>query len=216
MNSVWQPICHWRPRGIEAIEPERGFRALWQLLAAEDSQVLALPIDWNVFCEQFPVGYKAGILSELVTVQPEKVSVKSIVRQKIEAAPAALRRDLLVDVIQQAIASALGVDRSEVPASAAPEEQRFFELGLDSLMAVELRNDLVTVLGVALPATILFQHTTTLALATYLAAMPDFGPAEVSTNIPSLPTTRDKEMDNLNGATEDDLLELLAQELAQI
>jgi acyl carrier protein len=205
----------WRPRGIDAIEPERGFRTLWQLIAAKDPQVMALPVDWKAFCEQFPTGYKAAILSELVTFQPAQIAEKSAVRLKIDTAPAALRLDLLVDVIQRSIAAALGVSRSEVPASATPEEQRFFELGLDSLMAVELRNDLVSQLGIALPATLLFQHPTTLALATHLAAMPDFA-AAVEPGVKAGDWTPDTTESELEGVSEDELLGLLAQELAQI
>jgi hypothetical protein len=42
------------------------------------------------------------------------------------------------------------------------------ELGLDSLLAVELRNTLATALGRALPATLLFDHPTIDALTDHL------------------------------------------------
>ena len=93
------------------------------------------------------------------------------------------------------------------------EEQRFFELGLDSLMAVELRNNLVNQLGIALPATALFQHPTTLAFANYLAAMPEFSEAQVSHGMPLDSKTPNE--DEFEGASEEELLDLLAQELAQ-
>src|SRR5580698_10154447 len=203
----------WRPRGIDAIDPELGFSTLWRLLATNDPQVMALLVDWKAFGEQFPISYKAGMLSELIALEPEKTPEKSVMRLKIEAAPVVQRRDLLIDVIQEAIAATLGVSRTEVPSSGNPEEQRFFELGLDSLMAVELRNDLVNQLGIALPATALFQHPTTLAFANYLAAMPEFSEAQVSHGMPLDSKTPNE--DEFEGASEEELLDLLAQELAQ-
>jgi hypothetical protein len=52
----------------------------------------------------------------------------------------------------------------------------FFELGLDSLMAVQLRRRLARLTGVALPSTVTFNHPTATALAQYLLgllALPD-------------------------------------------
>ena len=53
------------------------------------------------------------------------------------------------------------------------------EIGLDSLMAVELRNALTRSLGQPLPATLLFDHPTLDALAAHLAQRLDLD-AEVS------------------------------------
>jgi len=59
----------------------------------------------------------------------------------------------------------LGLD----PASDLDPRRPLQELGLDSLMAVELRNVLVRAVGEALPATLLFDHPTVDALVSFLA-----------------------------------------------
>src|SRR3546814_15540070 len=53
---------------------------------------------------------------------------------------------------------------------AIDEERALRDLGLDSLMSVELRNALVAKLDCKLPATLLFDHPSVSALARFVAA----------------------------------------------
>jgi hypothetical protein len=84
------------------------------------------------------------------------------------------------------------------------------ELGLDSLMAVELRNHLARFGGVALPATLAFDHPTLEALADRLSAVwsLETGAAPAITPKPSL-------KDDLEGLSDEDVEALLAAELDQ-
>ena len=75
------------------------------------------------------------------------------------------RRALVIDQIRRDAARVLGLGDLDLLLNNKPLN----ELGLDSLMAVDLRNSLGTTLGRNLPATLLFDYPTVNALAGYLS-----------------------------------------------
>lgn len=159
-----------------------------------------LPVDWAPFLTQFPAGVVPPVLAEVARLagpRPHsKAAAPSALLQELGRAPAAERRGRLIEHIRGMLAQVMGLDEQDAPSP----QQGFFEMGLDSLMAIELRNRLGTSLGQVLPATIVFQYPTIAALADHIvpqALPPQAGPA------PS----------GLDDLSEDELLTLLAQEL---
>ncbi|MEV6979497.1 KR domain-containing protein, partial [Kitasatospora sp. NPDC093806] len=75
------------------------------------------------------------------------------------------RVEALLRLVRSDVASILGY----ASADAVPADRGFLDLGLDSLMAVELRNQLGNAIGLRLPATLLFDYGTPAALVEYLA-----------------------------------------------
>jgi acyl carrier protein len=77
---------------------------------------------------------------------------------------------------------ALGVD----PGRAVDPRTPLGELGLDSLLAVELRNTLGNAVGATLPATLLFDYPTIDTLTDYLLAeVPGLGEAPAAAPAPA-------------------------------
>ncbi|MEV2255474.1 type I polyketide synthase [Streptomyces sp. NPDC050147] len=86
-------------------------------------------------------------------------------RRRLAAMPAAERGALLLSQVRAEAALALGHGSGD---SAVEADRALAELGLDSLAAVELRNRLAVLTGLALPATLLFDYPTPRGVAAHL------------------------------------------------
>jgi NAD(P)-dependent dehydrogenase (short-subunit alcohol dehydrogenase family)/acyl carrier protein len=154
-------------RGLWPLAPEAALAALDGLLAeGRRPQAAVLDADWPELLARYPAGGAPPLLSELSL--PDAAAAVGADREALAAelarTPAARRRTVVVDYLRRHAARVLGVGEGRLPDPATPLQ----ELGLDSLMAVELRNALRAGLGAELPVTLLFEHPTLDALAGHL------------------------------------------------
>ena len=197
-------------RGLEALSPAQGLEALDYLLRRDLPQTAVVNIHWPTYFKQLPTGQPSAFLSDLApaasAVAPSAPTPgrSDILRQLENTAPAD-RVEALIAYVRQQVAGILRFDTVD----AIEPQQGFFRLGMDSLMAVELRNRLQADIGRPLPPTLTFDYPTVNGLARYLGAT--LFPAVAAETTEAAATS--PELDDLS---KDELNALLAEELRAI
>jgi acyl carrier protein len=138
----------------------------------ESVQVAVLPADWDAVLSPYAPGDEPALLREIArrlhrkTARLKAKSVEVSLREQLEKTVPNKRKALLVSHIRQKAAQILSISNLNNIDLHEPLQS----MGLDSLMAVELRNQLGQSVNKTLPATLLFEYPTVTALADYLAA----------------------------------------------
>ncbi len=141
------------------IAPEVGLFALAQLVhhrIDEQAQICIAPIDWSAMAAT--ADKLLPFFADFIT----PASGKSALVDELAALPVNRRLDWLRDYTQRAVGRVLGM--TDRPNRATG----FADLGMDSLMALQLRRQLERAFQCALPATLAFEYPTVDALSSYL------------------------------------------------
>jgi acyl transferase domain-containing protein/acyl carrier protein len=158
----------WSGLGLELITPELGLDLLEELWQRDSTQVGVQPINWSKFMRQFPPGLQPPLLEAFVQHAGTPALTKSKFLETLEVTAAGERLTLLQDEVRSQIAAVLGIS--------SPDEidlrSRLFDLGLDSLMAVELKVRLERALCCVMRPTLVFDYPTVEALVSYFAQEP--------------------------------------------
>ncbi|SNS94840.1 MULTISPECIES: type I polyketide synthase [unclassified Azospirillum] len=199
----------WTSRGVRPFTRAEGMALIGSALSSGLAQVAVLPIDWGRYLSGVGAS-RAGLFD---SVRPRakvdagaEQNVFADWQVRLEGAAPERRREVLEDLLRPALIAATGLPAGmEVPA-----RKGFFDLGMDSLMAIEFRNRLQSLLGRPLPATLILDRANLHALAGYLLEHL-FTLAESPTPAPVVAAaTSHADLDTL---TDDELTSLLIQEL---
>ncbi|MCB0183747.1 MAG: KR domain-containing protein, partial [Caldilineaceae bacterium] len=142
------------------LTPDEGMAALARLWS-QRGQISVAALDWEKMAKQGRVSSPllADWLQPVIAVE---VDNRVSLLQEIVALPANRRRDQLSRYLQEAVAEILGM--RELP----DQRTGFADMGMDSLMALELKRRLERQVKATLPATLAFEYPTVDALADYL------------------------------------------------
>jgi myxalamid-type polyketide synthase MxaE and MxaD len=135
--------------GISSIAPKQALEILGRLLGQSSTQVVAVPVNWKQYREFYPAGSATPLLSELSREQaevPRPAGRTSERRDALLAAEPAERWQLLQSYLSEQVARVLGLSPSKLDV-----QQPLSNLGLDSLMAVDLKNRIAVDLKVNVP-----------------------------------------------------------------
>ena len=204
-----------RTNGIGTVEPRHGLASLEALLRDPVAQVAVIPVDWEQLLQQFPAGEEPTLLARLKGGKPERLAAHlsaspapassgGQLLRAVNAADPDRRGSVMLSLVQGEVVKVLGLD------AAAPLDplHGFFEMGMDSLMAVELKNRLEAGFACSLPPTISFDCPNAEALANYLMG-------RVAPQEPAATGAADTEdLSDIDNLSEAELAELLAGEIA--
>ena len=148
--------------GLRPLDPEGGLAMMEELMALDAAHGVVLPIDWASF-DRSALGARDIPLLRAAR-RPRAGADARGERSRLEALPVSARGPALDALINAEIARCLGM-----PGAHRVDDQRgFFDLGLDSLMAVELHQRLEQLLEQPLSTTIAFDHPNVREPAEYL------------------------------------------------
>jgi hypothetical protein len=170
-----------------------GFPALEQLLRGGAVHALVLPIRWKDFLGQPTPGLDRAFFEAVApkTAEPQPMqTARSAGRlgAKLKAlAPAQRRQALLAELTARAV-QVIGLEAGVAIDPRVPLR----EVGLDSLMSVELRNILARAVGQPLPATLVFDHPTADALADHLLKLLGAEPSAKPEHAAAAPAPQDQ------------------------
>nr|VFK36791.1 MAG: Acyl transferase domain-containing protein [Candidatus Kentron sp. SD]VFK40420.1 MAG: Acyl transferase domain-containing protein [Candidatus Kentron sp. SD]VFK78348.1 MAG: Acyl transferase domain-containing protein [Candidatus Kentron sp. SD] len=191
-----------------AMAPDMGLRILEILMGKADAtQVVVLPKDLSYLREFYGDQSPPSFLSDLYRPATDEPSGPSDFMEELEKLPPEKQRDHLSAYLQSELNKVLGFASSQT----MDFQKGFFDLGMDSLMAVELKNRMQISLGCSLPATLVFKYPTPVALIDYLSTeVLSLGSSEKTTADPERTTDESQEvLDKIQQLSEGELEALI-------
>ena len=160
-------------RGVRTLSPADALAGLADVVAASSAQGRTRsrgPDRLGPLPAALPAGGQAGIPGGVGARGarhggrgPLTPSGKTQLVERLTNAPVQQRKKLLTDYLRDAVAEVTRVDGAEIR-----EDAGFFDLGMDSLMAVELRRRIEQGVGKEIPITLVMDHPRLSDVADYL------------------------------------------------
>jgi len=202
--------------GLHPMSSDKALQVLGELLAEPDTvQSVVASVDWNLFKGVYEARrarpFLALVASRHAARTTRRAESPPELTHRLATAPEHQHRDLVVAFLREEVARSLGIQ----PATAVDVEQGLFEMGMDSLMAVELKTRIEEAVGTNLPSTLTFNYPNVEALADFLTANVLASVAITDPRVISDPVAITAAVSQVDDdLTEDDLASLLAARLA--
>jgi acyl transferase domain-containing protein/NADP-dependent 3-hydroxy acid dehydrogenase YdfG/SAM-dependent methyltransferase/acyl carrier protein len=156
-----------REGGLEPMPAAEALEMLGRLLAEEVPQAVVARVDWSILRPLHEARRARPFLSRLhavPTARAQAADAGPSLAERLEGVPADARHDRLVEFVRGEVAAVLQLGDAET----IPPDTGLFDLGMDSLMSVELRRRLERGAGRSLPSTLTFNYPSVAALAGFL------------------------------------------------
>ncbi|MEO5753212.1 MAG: SDR family NAD(P)-dependent oxidoreductase [Chthoniobacterales bacterium] len=195
-------------QGTMGITPGEATSLLESFLVAGTDQAIAIRVDWSKWRQFFRGMQENPLLQRIFAAieNEESTGTTSDWRSRIDAAPPAEKAAVISQAVREAVGSVLRVKPDSLR-----DDQPLTDLGLDSLMGVEIETSLEAAVGVALPPTSLMRARTIGQIATLIAGHLGGATAEKAPTV--APTTEDASAVDLDAISDEDIDRLLGSEL---
>ncbi|WP_308190048.1 type I polyketide synthase [Streptomyces aculeolatus] len=165
-----------RRQGLPLLDPETALAGLRQALDHDETFVALADVDWERFLPVFTSARPSPLLAEIAAEQRPAadraaagpVREGSPLAQRLAGLAPEEREKELLAVVHSCLAAVLGQRPGAAEQADLTDKTPFRQRGMDSLLAVELRNRLGEATGLRLPATLVFEHPHPLAVARFL------------------------------------------------
>ncbi|MGK7914023.1 MAG: SDR family NAD(P)-dependent oxidoreductase [Prochloraceae cyanobacterium] len=198
--------------GIKPLPLEAAFDLMGDLIVAGVPQQTIVDLDWQKFKSVYETKSRS-LLLEKITSQPDLTQPISTTQDWIKQLQTQLpnqRKELLINYLQEELRQILRLDQSE----SISQKTSFFNIGMDSLMAVEFKTRLQDKLNHSLSSTIAFDYPNLEVLSAYL--LEDILHLEEQNQDKLIPPPREllpTANQSPDSLSEEELVQLLAQEL---
>jgi natural product biosynthesis luciferase-like monooxygenase protein len=199
--------------GIRSISPDVGLKILETLLGLDKTQTAVISADWSRFFETDGAISRMALLNTLARKHKTHPGVGEDTRgealRRLAALPRGEHRIYLMNYLSQEIIRILKLDHAFV----IEPRQKLFDLGLDSIMALALKNRLEKSFDRPFNATLLFLYPTLESLTEHLLA------EAVGSNEIKDETIKDQapevnhEQPNVDALSETEMVDLLLKEI---
>jgi acyl carrier protein len=155
--------------GIQTMQPSVAIELLDAILQMAPSQIGAFAVDWNVYLKNNSSrAYFHEVMSEIeVLDEKTKGTTESQFLKELNQIGSDEKLAFIQQHIEKNIAAVLGITK----AHKMDRQQGLFDMGMDSLTSVELKNRLSAAIKMNLPATLAFDYPNINALGEYLLSL---------------------------------------------
>jgi len=221
--------------GLRQMESSTALSLMMSVLNGDAPQVVIADIEWSKLKPIYEARRHRPFLAEvadlpdattLVATHRETNGTSAMqekkqpeLRRRLANAGADANVEIVTDWVRELVANTLGVKSSD----AIHDETGLFEMGMDSLMSIDLKGRLEKGSGLSLPTTLTFNYPSVRALAGFIGSKVSEEEASASTaavarQIEPNATSAETMVSTLDvdSLDEDDLTALLAQKLSRL
>jgi acyl carrier protein len=157
-------LARFKRMGLEPLSTDLGLDLFDQAQRLGPALLVPVRLDLAALRARARAGMLPALLRGLVHAPMRRIDTDMTLAERLAGVQEAEQEQIVLQLVQAQVAAVLG----HASLGAIDPGRAFKELGFDSLGAVEFRNRLAQASGVRLPATLVFDHPTCVAVAQLL------------------------------------------------